>query len=121
MAVIALNEDNFESTVLNGGIALVDCWAPWCAACKPFAPIYEKVAARYPENTFGKLDTRKEKSLVSALGVDHIPTLLLYREGILLFRQPGYFEEEQLEDIIRQAQSLDMDYVRAQIAAERDD
>jgi thioredoxin 1 len=117
MALIALNESNYEQHVSGKGIVVVDCWAAWCAACKDFTPIYERVAATFPAHTFGKLDTQVEKNLVSKLGIENIPTLLLYREGILLFKQPGYYDEAQLEDILRQAESLDMDVVRADIAA----
>jgi len=119
MASVDLNIDNFKSTVEKDGIVLVDCWASWCAACKPFAPIFERVAEKLSQHTFGKIDTQSEKDLVSKLGVDHIPTLLLYRDGILLFRQPGYFSEEELEDIVRQAESLDMNEVRSHIASEQ--
>lgn len=119
MASIDLNSENFASTVQKDGIVLVDCWASWCDACKPFAPIFERVAAKHSRHKFGKIDTQSEKDLVSKLGVDHIPTLLLYRDGLLLFRQPGYFSEEQLEDIVRQAESLDMDEVRSHIASEQ--
>ena len=104
MATITLTENNFESIVDDEGIVLVDCWASWCGACKTFQPVYEKIAAKFPDHRFGKIDTQAEENLVSALGVENIPTLLLYRDGILLFRQPGYFEEEKLEDIIGQAE-----------------
>lgn len=114
-----LNSENFKSTVDVDGIVLVDCWASWCDACKPFAPIFEKLAAKFRQHTFGKIDTQQEKDLVSLLGVDHIPTLLLYRDGILLFRQPGYFDEEQMEDIVRQAESLDINEVRSHIAEDK--
>lgn len=119
MAVVDLTGENFKSTVEKDGIVLLDFWASWCDACKPFAPVFEKVAAKHPLHTFGKVDTQQEKDLVSKLGVDHIPTLLLYRDGILVFRQPGYFSEEQLDDIVRQAESLDMDEVRSHIASQQ--
>jgi thioredoxin 1 len=120
MPVIELNESNFESTVSGPGIVMVDCWASWCAACRDFGPVFERVAARHPEHVFGKLDTEKEKVVTSKLALEHIPTLVLFRDGILLFLQPGYFEEDKLEDIVRQAESLDMDEVRAHIEAEVD-
>ena len=119
MALVTLNESNYDRTISGKGIVVVDCWAAWCAACKDFTPVYEKIAAKFPGHTFGKLDTQAEKELVSKLGIEHIPTLLLYREGILLFKQPGYYDEEQMEDILRQAESLDMDVVRADIAASK--
>jgi thioredoxin 1 len=115
-----MNDSNYEQLVSGKGIVVVDCWAAWCAACKEFTPVYEKIAAKFPNHSFGKLDTQAEKHLVSKLGIEHIPTLLLYREGTLLFKQPGYYDEEQMEDILRQAESLDMDVVRADIAANRD-
>jgi len=118
MAVIELNKGNFEQTVSGSGIVMVDCWASWCAACKDFGPVYERVADKHPEHTFGKLNTENEKELVSALEIEHIPTLLLYREGVMLFSQPGYFEEKKLEDIVDQAESVDMDAVRSHIQAE---
>lgn len=119
MATVDLNSENFVSTAEKNGILLVDCWASWCDACKPFAPVFERVAEKHSRHTFGKIDTQLEKDLVSKLGIDHIPTLLLYRDGILVFRQPGYFSEEELDDIVRQAESLDMNEVRAHIATEQ--
>jgi len=115
-----LNSGNFDSIISRDGIVMVDCWASWCKACKPFTPVFERIAGRYAKHTFGKLDTQEEQELVSKLGVKHIPTLLLYRDGILLFQQPGYFEEDELDDIISQAEALDMDIVKAEIAAESD-
>jgi thioredoxin 1 len=120
VGTVILTEDNFESVVDNKGIVLIDCWAPWCGACKTFEPVFEHVAEKYPDHKFGKINTQDEEKLVSALGIENIPTLLLYRDGILLFRQPGYFEEEKLEEIVNQAESLDMDDVRAQIRSEQE-
>lgn len=119
MAIVHLGTDNFSSTVSAEGITLIDCWASWCGACADFEPIYRQAAERHPDHTFGKLDTQAEKRLVKELGIEHIPSLLLYRDGILLFRQPGYYSEEKLEDIVQQAESLDMNEVRAHIAAEQ--
>jgi thioredoxin 1 len=118
MAIIILQEGNFEDSVSGGGIVMVDCWASWCGACETFRPVYEKVAAKHPEITFGSLDTGAEKDLVSKLGIEHIPTLLLYRDGILLFQQPGYYEEGEMEDILQQAETLDMELVRSEIVAD---
>jgi thioredoxin 1 len=100
-------------------VVLVDCWAEWCGACREFAPVFDRVAARYPEHAFAKLDTGAEEELVSSLGISHIPTLMLFRDGVLLFKQPGYLDDEGLDDILAQAASLDMDLVRAEIAADQ--
>lgn len=118
MGLVELNRDNFEQTVSGPGIVMVDCWAAWCAACKDFGPVFERVAGKHPEHTFGKLDTESEKELVSDLKVEHIPTLVLFRDGIKLFQQPGYYEEDKLEDIVRQAESVDMDAVRSHLESE---
>jgi thioredoxin len=120
MALLTLTAHNFDQTVASAGIVMVDCWATWCGACKDFGPVYEKAAARHVEHTFGKLDTQAEKNVVSKLGIEHIPSLLLYRDGILLFQQPGYFDEEQMEDILRQAESIDMEVVRSEMSREGD-
>lgn len=118
MSVINLDSSNFDETVSGDNIIIVDCWAEWCGACKTFAPVYEKVAARHPKHIFGKLDTQSHKDLVATLGIENIPSLLLFREGIMLFKQPGYFSEEQMEDIVRQAESIDMKQVRMEIETE---
>lgn len=121
MAMLKLTTDNFDQTVSGDGIVIVDCWAEWCGACKAFSPIYEKVAQRHPDHVFGKLDTQAEPDLVASLGVEHIPSLLAYRDGVLLLNQPGNFDEEALEGIISQAASLNMDLVRADIASSETD
>jgi thioredoxin 1 len=118
MSIVTLDKDNFEETVASGKIVMVDCWADWCGACKNFAPVFEDVASRHPKHTFGKLDTQSQKDLVAKLGIENIPSLLLYREGIMLFKQPGYFSEEQMNDIVRQAETVDMQKVRMEIETE---
>lgn len=117
MATMNLTAESFERTVSEDGIVLIDCWAEWCGACKTFSPIFEKVAQNHPEHVFGKLDTQAESDLVGSLGVNHIPSLLVYRNGVLLLNQPGNYDERALEDVVSQAASLDMDAVRADIAA----
>ena len=119
MATVELTKENYEATVSRGGIVLVDCWASWCGGCEKFGRIYEEVASRHSKHLFGKLNTQAERALVDSLGVEHIPSLLLYRDGILLFQQPGSFEAEALEDIVSQAESIDMDVVRAHMASEQ--
>ena len=119
MAIIHLTSENIGKVATGDEIVLVDCWAEWCGACREFDPVFKKVAEKYPAHTFGKLDTAAEKELVAKLGIKHTPTLLLFRGEYLLFQQPGYFEEEKLEDIIKQAESVDMDEVRAHFEAEK--
>jgi thioredoxin 1 len=113
MATLKLTAENFEQTVSNSGIVFVDCWAAWCGGCKVFAPVYERVASQHPQHLFGKLDTNAESDLAASLDVKHVPTLMVYRDGILLFQQPGNFDEQALQDIVSEAVSIDMDVVRA--------
>lgn len=119
MSLINLNIDNYETVINQKGITIIDCWASWCNACKDFKPIFEKVAENFSDHTFGMLNTMEENELVNLLKIEHIPTLLLYRDGIMLFKQPGYFPEDKLEDILKQAESLDMDLVRADIESQK--
>jgi thioredoxin 1 len=113
MKVEELNQANFLEVVPQPGVVLVDCWAEWCGACRQFAPVFERVAEDYPQHTFATVDASEEAELIKQLGIEHIPALLLYRDGLLLFKQPGYYEEYVLRDIISQAESLNMDLVRA--------
>lgn len=112
MATTNLSGDNFESTVTQPGIVLVDCWAAWCGPCRTFGPIFEKVAESHPAHVFAKLDTEAEPALAQSLQIMSIPTLMIFRDGILVFRQPGALPEAALEDLISQVEKLDMDEVR---------
>jgi thioredoxin 1 len=107
---------NFKEVVERDGLVLVDWWAPWCQPCLRFAPTYEKVAAKYPGVTFAKVNTQEEQELAGEFGIMSIPTLMIFRDRIPLFAQPGALPETALEDLIRQANALDMDKVRAEIA-----
>lgn len=113
-----LTRVDFEQAVARPGIVLVDCRAAWCGSCEGFADVYRRVAARNPRHRFAQIDTDAQKELREALGITRIPSLLLYRDGVLLFRQAGQFDEETLQGIIAQAESLDMEKVRAELAAE---
>ena len=116
MATVALTKDNFAETVNGNGMVLVDFWAEWCGPCRSFAPVFEEASERYPDAVFAKVDTEDQPELAGAFNVMSIPTLMIFRDQILLYAQPGALPAEALEDLISQAAALDMDDVRAQIA-----
>ena len=116
MSTVDLNAENFESTVTGEGIVLVDLWAEWCGPCKMFAPVFEKSSEAHPDVTFAKVDTEAEQTLAGSLGIMSIPTLMMFRDGVLLFNQAGAMPEQALEDLISQASALDMDEVRTELA-----
>jgi len=116
MATVNINETEFEKLILERGTVLVDFWAAWCGPCRSFAPVYEATSEKYPDLTFAKVDTEAEQSLAAAAGITSIPTLMVFRDGILLFSQPGALPGPALEEIIGKVAELDMDDVRKQIA-----
>jgi thioredoxin 1 len=118
MAMMDVYEAGYDASVQTKGIVLVQCWAPWCRACAGQDSAYARVAERHPEHVFGRLNTEQADAIVARLGLAHIPALLVYREGLLLFMQAGQFEEEQLESIVSQTESLDMDLVREEMRRE---
>jgi thioredoxin 1 len=118
MEMLNMNQTNFVNTVSRSGIVVVDCWASWCGACERFSAIYESVAARYPDLMFTRLETDAEIKLVSDLGIEAIPTLMVFRDGIPVFCQTGNYTEPGLIDIVEQVKALDMETVRRQLAAE---
>jgi thioredoxin len=120
MATVALTKDTFEDTVTGNDIVLVDWWADWCGPCKQFAPTYDASSEQHDDVVFGKIDTEDQQELATAAGIQSIPTLMAFRDGILLFNQPGALPSEALEEVIRQVKALDMDEVREQIAKEED-
>jgi thioredoxin 1 len=108
--------ENFEATVTADGITFVDFWAEWCGPCKMFGPIYEETATENPDVTFAKVDTEAEQQLAGTLGIMSIPTLMIFRDGIQLFSQPGALPKSALDDLLRQVRELDMDEVRKELA-----
>jgi thioredoxin 1 len=114
MATKNLGRENFEQTIRDGGIVIVDAWASWCGPCRAFAPIFEAASAQHPHITWAKLDTEREHELAHAFAIRSIPTLLVFRDGILLHRQAGMLPTAALDQLVRSVQAVDMDAVRAQ-------
>ncbi len=111
----ALTIDTFESTIAAGGIVLVDFWADWCGPCRQFAPVYEAAALTHEDIVFGSVDTQDQQELAGAVGITSIPTLMAFRDGILVFAQPGALPATALEEVITAVRDLDMERVRSEI------
>jgi thioredoxin 1 len=118
MATVELTSDNFSDTVTAEGITLVDWWAAWCGPCVMFGPIYDASSEAHPDITFGKLDTDAHQALSTAAGIRSIPTLMAFRDGILVFQQAGALPAPALEQVIEAVKALDMDDVRDKVAAQ---
>jgi thioredoxin len=116
MATTELTAANFESVVGDGELVLVDFWAAWCGPCRMFGPVFERVSERYPDVVFGKVDTEAEPALAGGFGISSIPTLMIIRDNVVLYAQPGALPEQALEQLISQARDVDMDAVRAKLA-----
>jgi len=115
MASIELGAATFGDTVVKEGITIVDFWAEWCGPCRQFAPIFEEASTKHPDITFGKVDTEAEKQLAGEAGISSIPTLMVFRDGILLYNRPGALPGAALEELIGAVRDLDMNEIRAEI------
>jgi thioredoxin 1 len=114
---LTITAQNLRQTVEQGGIVVLDFWAPWCGPCRSFAPTFEKAAGDNPDVVFGKVNTDEEQQLAAAFEIQSIPTLMIFRDRVLLFRQAGALPPAALADVVKQAKALDMDHVRKEIAA----
>ena len=118
MATQTLTQQNFQQTVQDNDIVLVDFWASWCGPCRSFAPTFEASSEKHPDVVHGKMDTEAEQEFAAGAGIRSIPTIMAFREGVLVFNQAGALPPAALEDLITQVKNLDMDAVREQIAAQ---
>jgi len=117
MSLIELTKDTFQESITPDGTLIVDFWAPWCGPCRNFAPVFENAAEKHPDITFAKINTEEQQELAGALGIRSIPTLMVFREQVLLFSQPGALSAGQFEELIGKIKEVDMEQVHKEVAA----
>ncbi len=115
MATVSLTQENFESTISNSDIVIIDFWAPWCGPCRSFAPTYESVSENYDDIVFAKVNTEDEQELAGSFQIRSIPTLMIFREQVILYSEAGMLSAPQLEELIAKVRDVDMAKVRAEI------
>jgi thioredoxin 1 len=118
MAVVELTKENFEQVVTSNPTVIVDYWAPWCGPCRGFAPVFEKVAEMHPDVVFAKVNTDEEQEIATHFQIRSIPTLMVFRDQVIVFSQPGALPQGAFEQVVQKAKTLDMEEVRKQMAAE---
>jgi len=118
MAVVELTKENFEQVVTSNATVIVDYWAPWCGPCRGFAPVFEKVAEMHPDVVFAKVNTEEEQEIAAHFQIRSIPTLMVFREQVIVFSQPGALPQGAFEQVVQKAKTLDMDEVRKHMAEE---
>ncbi len=121
MAAVEITKDNFKETVSKEGIVILDWWAAWCGPCRAFAPTFEAASGKHPDIVFGKIDTDAQPELSGAFEIRSIPTLMVFRDGILLFEQAGALPAAALEDLLKQVRGLDMEQVKKEVEARRNE
>ncbi len=119
MAVVELNQANFEQTILNNDFVIIDFWAPWCGPCRGFAPVFEAASEKHPDIVFAKVNTEEEQALAAHFQIRSIPTLMIFREKVILYAQPGALPASALDDLIARAREVDMAKVHEEIAKEQ--